>query len=215
MSKDFTYKAVITNVAKSPVRWHDVCNSPCLKQLKSLLKNVFQRFWISVNGMLTGPFTSFLGWSYWHAMCGVVKVSSALHAYTLPGTTWRYYAWITYWKISLNPSKPISTHRTQHATAVLFAVDGLRNVNSLLRSNYVVQFPTFCGPRRFTALSKQPTAGSFSELDESSSHHARFSKSVLIIFSHLHPSLPRDFVPAGFRSRTSYTFLLSPTNHMP
>jgi hypothetical protein len=33
------------------------------------------------------PFTSFLGLSNWHAMCRLTKVFSAVHVYTLPGTT--------------------------------------------------------------------------------------------------------------------------------
>jgi len=40
----------------------------------------------------------------------------------------------------------------------------LRNIESLLRSKYLVKLIEFLGPRSFTTLSKQPTAGPYPDL---------------------------------------------------
>ena len=81
----------------------------------------------------------------------------------------------------------------------------------------VKKLPAFYGTRRFiTALtSVRHLSLSWTSPIQSIHPHPTSWRSILILFTHLHPGLPSDLLPSGFPTKTLYTPLLTHTRHMP
>jgi len=96
----------------------------------------------------------------------------------------------------------------------VFAINRLRNVEFLLRSKYCVKLTAFLGPRSFTALSKQPTAGPLPWPRWALSTPGMFFK---IRFNNILPFTAKPTkwsLACRFSYQYLYTFLFSPTTRM-
>jgi hypothetical protein len=123
----------------------------------------------------------------------------------------KYYGSSTYWTILLNPTQQICTECIQCATAVLFSqLIGYITLSSSRGANIVSNLPHFLVPEALLPYQNRPPRAPYPDLDESSPHQACFSRSVLIIFSHLQPSLLSDLSPAGFPTSTCIHFSFLP-----
>jgi hypothetical protein len=82
-------------------------------------------------------------------------------------------------------------------------------LENITGSQLLKKFPAFSGTPKHSQV---PTTCSYPEPDRSSpySHTSLPKRSILILSSHLHVSLPSGFFPSCFRTKTLYTPLVSP-----
>ena len=82
----------------------------------------------------------------------------------------------------------------------------------LTGSQLVKKFPAFYGRQSSLPHSQLPATCPYTEPARSSPYppHPTSRRSILILSSHLHPSLPSGLFTSGFPTKTLYTPLLSP-----
>lgn len=106
---------------KFHVCWHVIRSPPCLQQSYRVCQKFVPETLDFNKTDAERPFTSFLGLSYWHAMCRLAKDFFSGTLIYFAKHNRKCYGWSTYWTILLNPTQQICTGCIQCAIAVLFS----------------------------------------------------------------------------------------------